>query len=107
MNGRFDGWARARVCACLDRRVLARLWLTRAPTWPPDSRARVRVNANDRDERVDDDSTRVDAGWETRRGLDDEQDDDDDDDGIFGIFVVVSTTHSKGNERTRGTRTGD
>ena len=101
MNGRFDGWARE----CVPRRVLARLWLTRAPTWPPDSRARVRVNANDRDERVDDDSTRVDAGRETRRGLDDEQDDDDD--GIFGIFVVVSTTHSKGNERTRGTRTGD
>ena len=91
--------------ASVFRRVLARLWLTRAPTWPPDSRARVRVNANDRDERVDDDSTRVDAGRETRRGLDDEQDDDDD--GIFGIFVVVSTTHSKGNERTRGTRTGD
>ena len=71
----------------------------------------MRVNANDRDERVDDDSTRVDAGRETRRGLDDEQDDeqDDDDDGIFvgGIFIVVSTTHSKGNERTRGTRTGD
>ena len=88
--------------ASVFRRVLARLWLTRAPTWPPDSRARVRVNANDRDERVDDDSTRVDAGRETRRGLDDEQDDDDDD----GI-VVVSTTHSKGNERTRGTRTGD
>jgi len=105
----MDGRARECVCACvcLDRRVLARLWLTRAPTWPPDSRARVRVNANDRDERVDDDSTRVDAGRETRRGLDDEQDDDDDDDGIFGIFVVVSTTHSKGNERTRGTRTGD
>ena len=99
MNGRFDGWARE----CVFRRVLARLWLTRAPTWPPDSRARVRVNANDRDERVDDDSTRVDAGRETRRGLDDEQDDDDD----VGIFVVVSTTHSKGNERTRGTRTGD
>ena len=92
--------------ASVYRRVLARLWLTRAPTWPLDSRARVRVNANDRDERVDDDSTRVDAGRETRRGLDDEQDDDDDD-GIFGIFVVVSTTHSKGNERTRGTRTGD
>ena len=91
--------------ASVFRRVLARLWLTRAPTWPPDSRARVRVNANDRDERVDDDSTRVDAGRETRRGLDDEQDDDDD--GIFGIFIVVSTTHSKGNERTRGTRTGD
>ena len=88
--------------ASVYRRVLARLWLTRAPTRPPDSRARVRVNANDRDERVDDDSTRVDAGRETRRGLDDEQDDDDDV-GIFGI----STTHSKGNERTRGTRTGD